>query len=372
MGWVGPAIQAGGAILGGMAGGKGSKGSKPPKWLRQNTKELGAFGQQLGQTPYTPYAGERVAGFSPDTLAAFDMIRNNVGASTPAYQQALSTTQGLTGFNAPQVGNVTASQWAGQSLDPYMNPYIQSVIDAQAADQQNAYGQAYNQMASQAQAAGAFGGSRFGVAQGQLAADSVRNQALLSAQLRSQGFDAAAGLLSQDVANQNWAKGLNLNADMANQGAALSAAGIRGNAASQLGFLGGQYQQALANDASALAGAGSAQQALEQQQYDVGYGNYMDQRNWPTQQLNWWSSSLSPGVVANQQNQAPQGGGLLGTLGGAQIGSQVGSSVYDWWKGVNPTYNTGSPFGANINNGNYNVTPYNNNMDWFSQIKLGG
>ena len=58
MAWVGPAIQAGGSILGGMAGGKKSGGNQAPKWLRQGAKQLGAMGQDLAQQPYTPYEGQ--------------------------------------------------------------------------------------------------------------------------------------------------------------------------------------------------------------------------------------------------------------------------------------------------------------------------
>ena len=49
MSWVGPAISAGGAVLGGMAAGKGG-GSKPPKWLRRSSRELADFGKQAAQT----------------------------------------------------------------------------------------------------------------------------------------------------------------------------------------------------------------------------------------------------------------------------------------------------------------------------------
>jgi len=345
--WLQPAMQLGGAALGGYLGGQGSGGSKPPKWLRQSGRRLGQFGENLATQPYQPYTGDRVAGFSPDTMAAFDLIRGSVGAATPMYQQAMNTSSDLTGFNAPQVGDVTASQWAGQDLSPYMNPYIQNVIDTQAADQQNAYGQAYNNLASQAQAANAFGGSRFGVAQGQLSADSVRNQALLSAQLRSQGFDTAAGLLGQDVASQNWAKGLNQSSALANQSAAIQSGFLRGQAAGQLGNLAGEYQRSLGTDAQRLAGAGSAQQALQQQQYDVNYGNYLDQtRQYPTQQLNWWSSALSPATAITSNNQASVGGGLLGGLGGAQLGAGVGGSIFDWWKGFG-----GGGFGGSMTSG---------------------
>jgi len=108
----------------------------------------------------------------------------------------------------------------GAGLVPVHEPYIQSVIDAQAADAQNAYGQAYNQLASQAQGLRMpFGGSRFVLLSEQLSADSVRNQAFESAQLRSQGFNTAASLLSQDVDRQNWATGGQFSTTaLANQG----------------------------------------------------------------------------------------------------------------------------------------------------------
>ena len=205
MAWVGPAIQAGGSILGGMAGGKKSGGNQAPKWLRQGAKQLGAMGQNLAQQPYTPYEGNRVAPFSPDTQAAFDMIRNNVGTTQPYYASALDTSQRLQNATInPQ--QVEASQWAGTDLSPYLNPYTNQVVDASLADLENQRAVQYNGLASQAQAAGAFGGSRFGVAQGQFEADALRNKSLLAAQLRNQGFETAAGLASQDVDRLNQAK----------------------------------------------------------------------------------------------------------------------------------------------------------------------
>ena len=42
---------------------------------------------------------------------------------------------------------------------------------------------------------------------------------------------------------------------------------------------------------------------------------------------------------------------LLGTLGGAQLGAQVGNSVYDWWKGMSKP-----PQAA--------IDPYDSYNDW--------
>jgi hypothetical protein len=78
------------------------------------------------------------------------------------------------------------------------------------------------------------------------------------------------------------------------------------------------------------------QQAQAQRPLDIAYNDYLDQtRAYPTQQLNWWSSALQPGIGTAGAGTPPQSGGLLGTLGGAQLGAQVGGSIYDWWNGMN-------------------------------------
>lgn len=330
MSWVGPAIQAGGAVLGGVAGGKGGSGGTP-KWVKKQGKQLAQFGRNLAQTPYEAYGGERVAPFSNDTMAAFDLVRSNVGTAQPYYSSALDTANRLqtTTIN-PQM--VQASQFAGTDLAPYLNPYTNEVVDASLSDLENQRQVQYNSLASQAQAAGAFGGSRFGVAQGQFEADALRNKSLLAAQLRNQGFDTAANLAMQDIAAQNQAKYANQAFDFQGQTAT---ADIQNRNAFLAGVLGQNLQQANAMDAEALGRVGSAQDARAQQALDVGYQNYWDRtRAYPTQQLNWWSGAFSPAASAATAAQPSQGGGLLGALGGAQLGSQVGSAINDWWGGM--------------------------------------
>lgn len=101
-------------------------------------------------------------------------------------------TAGQAGLDALS-GNATAAQ-------QFMNPYQQQVIDQ--LNQQFAY---QNQMTTQgvndqATRAGAFGGSRQGVALGVALGENARNQGLLTANVLNQGFENSMGRAAQ-VAN---------------------------------------------------------------------------------------------------------------------------------------------------------------------------
>jgi len=334
MAWVGPAIGAAGSILGGIAGGKGSRGSGPkvPQWYSQSAQGLAQFGRQLGTRSYVAPPQDRVAPFSSDTLAAFDMVRNNIGSAQPAYQNAMGTAERLQNYNAPTVNPsmVTGSQF-GQQIGEYQNPYTDQVVNASLGDLGNARAEQQQSMASAAQAAGAFGGSRYGVAEGQFNADTVRDQGLLAAQLRNQGFESAAGRTMQGLlANQQ----AGLTGQLANQSASLASADVQNRNAFLQGILGDRMGAANAQDASALGSIGAAQQAQMQQGLDNQYSDWFDaNRTFPQQQLNLWSGSLAPGA-AMIGGTGGQSGGLLGTLGGAQLGSQVGNSIFNWYQGL--------------------------------------
>ena len=106
-----------------------------------------------------------------------------------------------------------------------MNPYNQQVVDTTLRDVGNAALMGQNQLDAQAQAAGAFGGSRHGIAQAE-ALKGYQQQALDKVgALRQQGyqqsmnnaFNAAQGL--QNVGNQAFNMGNTLQQNQMAQGA---------------------------------------------------------------------------------------------------------------------------------------------------------
>ena len=97
-----------------------------------------------------------------------------------------------TGFTA---NTPTHSSLFGQ----FNNPYTQNVIDGAVGDMSKARDMSLNDAGAAATAAGAFGGSRHGLVEGQIHSDFANNVGNLSANLRNQGFDTAMGLADRAV-----------------------------------------------------------------------------------------------------------------------------------------------------------------------------
>lgn len=135
---------------------------------------------------------------------------------------------------------LTTLKGAGDMFDPasvsgYMNPYEQAVID-QVMEDIGRKGMIQRQMlASRAVEAGAFGGSRQGLAEQELARNILREQAVEAGKLRSAGYADAMSAAEQAFENARQRQ-LSAASAAADIGAAGSAAGTA--AAEAMGGLG--------------------------------------------------------------------------------------------------------------------------------------
>ena len=199
------------------------------------------------------------AGFTPAQQAAFGLAGQQVGAYKPALQQAMGTT-GVAGSTlASGIGQALG---AAQAYNPYsvtafMDPYQQQVTQQALAEYDKQAQIAQQGLASQAQKAGAFGGSRFGVQ----AAELGKNLA-----------DIKSRRIFEDLSrNFQQAQAASLGAFSDQQKRQLGVA-------QQLGGLGGQFgdlaktqsglgaltQQLGQGDVQSLLGIGGMQQQLGQ------------------------------------------------------------------------------------------------------------
>jgi len=213
--------------------------------------------------PFKGYEDELSAGMNETQIGARDLFSAGKGAET--LGQAKTGARGLIDYNPMEV---TAGQFAGSDLGPYMNPYEDQVVQGALGDVERQRAQAINGGSGDFTKAGAWGGSRHGVADSLTNEAALRTAANTSGTLRSQGFDRAAGLLGDDLARKT-------QADLANQSADLSGAGVRAGAAGLLGSFADQEQGMALRDVEAMNTLGSQEQALEQSDLDRQYQEFL-------------------------------------------------------------------------------------------------
>jgi hypothetical protein len=245
--------------------------------------------QQANETanrPYEAYGGPEVAPLTADQQTAFGYVRDNLGQATNTVNAANDRISG---------DNLTGTV---QSL---LNPYLANVETNAVGNVQRQGALASNDLAAKAAAAGAFGGTRFGVQQGVLSAETARQAGDLSATIRAQGWDKAVSTaLTQ---------------------------------AQTVGQLAGQGQQLGLQSASALSDAGSQQQQSQQQQYSAAMADWQKARDYPLEQLAIRENSLtsSPyGGTTTSSQPVRAGNPATGALGGALSGAAAGAMLGPW------------------------------------------
>ena len=169
--------------------------------------------------------------------------------------------QGVMQPQNPVAGNVMQTSAnlfnqaaAGPNINQFMNPYTSEVIGRTGADMARQAAMQQNALGAQASTAGAFGGSRHGVAEGTMLGDYGRAFGDMAAGQRQQGFNTALG------------------AAQGQQGIQSSLAGQGFGFGQQIGQQ--QMQQ------------GQMQQALNQALIDAGRGQYGGFTGAPAASLN--------------------------------------------------------------------------------------
>jgi len=190
--------------------------------------------------------------------------QNVFQGAAQATQQAGQTYGNLANFQAPTVQGPNLAQ---TNMTPYMNPYTQNVISNTQQDIMRQQQMSQNQLGAQATAAGAFGGSRHGVAQGTMAGEYGRMAGDIAAQQRQQGFANAQQLAMQNAQMQQ-------QANLANQQAALAGAGVQSTGAAGLGGIGQQAFGMGQATQQAIAGQGQLQRGIQQALLDASKMQY--------------------------------------------------------------------------------------------------
>ena len=250
-----------------------------PPWVNQAAQQNYALAQNVANRPLTQYQGQQVADIGPQTQQAWNLAATSGGAGADQYNASQAAYLTAAGTPATQVN---AQSLAGTNLQPYMNPYTQSVINQTMPlmQQQNALSQ--NQAANQANSANAFGGSRQGVQQGVAQAQGAMNIGQMAAQLNQANFGQAQTAATGDITRQLQAQQGNQQANQANINSLIQAGSGLGALGSQAPETKNQRQQILPRAVDPLA---QGEQAQAQNQINAQMGQFAGAQQYPGQQL---------------------------------------------------------------------------------------
>ena len=226
-----------------------------------------AKGRALAEEPYNAYGGELVAGASPLQAQAFQglaglavpqatmsgtfsgtpytpptsgsILNAGMPSQTPYGQGLLSQdqvstfnerlrtdpsfaqSQGFTptpaqdqGLGTGVMGAMGMQPQQPNMVQQYMNPYLESALAPQYAQAQKDFQRAQRDLQGRYSQAGAYGGSRQGVAEGELMSGALQNLSAITGRGYEQAFSNA-----QDQFGKDREYGLGLLKDMADMGA---------------------------------------------------------------------------------------------------------------------------------------------------------
>lgn len=299
-----------GKIVSSIFGGGGGQPSAPsqqtvtqtniPEYARPYVERMLGKSEALtdiNANPYQTYGGQRIQSFTPMQERAFQNYATQQTAGQLGAGTGLAAAAGLGSMGV-------GADYARMATDPramqsYMSPYMQNVVDLQKQEAVRDYEKGLGGLNARAVASGAFGGTRASLER----AEAGRNLGTQLANIQATGsqnaFDAAqrAQQFGSTLGLQGFGQGL--------------------QAASTLGQLGQtQFGQQM-GISDALAKAGAVQQAQGQQALDLAYQDFVQQKQYPYQQLAFQSDMLRGlplSQAAQQQYTAPPS--MLSQLGG--------------------------------------------------------
>lgn len=338
-------------------GGGGGSAPKQPDKTTQTVINVPPYAQPyveslLGRTQalttgaqYEPYdPSQRFAGLDPMQEQSYQRVQN-MGASpeldqagqwvNQAMQQAGQTSQWADplmfqslGYGAQAAG--AGNQFTQNVTDPgtvqnFMSPYMQNVVDAQKQEAIRDYRSQLPHLQASATRAGGLGGSRHAI----MEAEGQRNLQQQLGDIQARGTQAAydQALNQMQFGSQLGLQGLQTGLQSVGQGIDAAQLGIAG-AGQQMqgaGILGQLGQTRFGQEmgiAEMLNAMGSQRQQHEQQIRDFDYQQFLDELNFPYQQLAFMSD-MTQGLPLSQstvyQNQA--GPHPMSQLLGAGIGA---------------------------------------------------
>ena len=225
-----------------------------PSYIAEPTADIIGEAMDVGREAWVPYGGPRLAGLTPAEQAAMTQAQGMKGISalrgTEAYDAAKAA-------GAPALGGVSA----------YMTDYQQKVADIAAQKMQDQSAIQQQELAAKAAGAGGLDASRFAIMEAERQKNLTSGIGDLYAKAQAASYGQALKASQQDLAQ-----------------------GLRSGMA--MGSLGTQAQMAEQADIAQQMGMGVITRGLQQSAADIGYTDFLSERDYPKEQLGFVSNII--------------------------------------------------------------------------------
>ena len=278
--------------MGGSSGGGGnSSASQLPTWISGPHKSLVSKAESFAygdRGAYVPYTSERIEGFSGAENTAFGARQDLFNRGDPMGEFA----QGQLNYGSDAVPGIMGDAnrtFSGQTVNDYMSPYMQGVIDPQLREANLSFDKQLNQNEAQSTSRGASVGSyRQGLER--LMTNQNRAQTLsdITGRGKQAAYESGLGAFQRD---RDARMGGAVSTVQANQALA--------GTADQVGSGNLNRMESLA---SGLEKSGATQRELGQRELDLAYSDFTQERDWPMRNMSFLAGILG-GVPSNQYAQ---------------------------------------------------------------------
>ena len=267
-----------------------------PKYIAEPTADIIGEAMDVGREAYIPYTGARLAGLTAEEQAAMAQAQGMKGISALRGTAAYDAAQAA---GAPALGGISA----------YMTDYQKKVADIAAQRMRDQSAIEQQGIAAKAAGAGGLDSSRFAILEAERQKNLTTGIGDLYTKAQAASYGQALKASQQDLTQ-----------------------GLRSGMA--MGSLGQQAQMAEQADIAQQMGMGGLERGLGQTALDIGYTDFLGERDYPKEQLGFVSNIIRGAPFGSrvtdvmQQPQAqpkPWGQQMLGLgMQGMQLAGSLG------------------------------------------------
>ena len=279
-------------------------GTEIPSWVAEAGRTAFARAAEIADSPYPVYEGQRTAMYgedgtsrlTDDELQGMNILREGAESYLPYMNRAGEVADTLgAGYEGMSREELMGDPFSLESAQPYMDIY-QSAMDPAVREIEEQTLRAQNDARARASTGGGAFGSRLGILEGTVAGEGAQAAGDLRAGAAREGLGFASGRFDTDRQARFGADTQARQAYETNEASRIQ----QMNAYQEMAPM---VQDLQTQAAAGLIGAGEARRQLDQQALDLAYADYLDQRMYPQEMVNFSLGALS-GTPYNTINRS--------------------------------------------------------------------